>query len=150
MAILLTTKPATPVRPVFTHVQQPPRSRLCGQACVAMLTGMTLAGAVRLVTDGRKRVTSENDLRRALERKGMILYSFWRPQGTEGAGWRTSVVLARTRTACRPNGYHWVLINGQTVHDPALDRPVPWPAYWRMMRRRRTRITSWAVLGERR
>jgi hypothetical protein len=52
------------------HIYQPPGSSLCGQTCVAMITGISLDESIQLF-DGKRGGTRTRDLVNALANKGI-------------------------------------------------------------------------------
>lgn len=130
----------------YTHVQQPERSRVCGQACVAIVAGVSLARALDACTDARRCATSEHDLRRGLTSLGYSLGAFVRLAGgtlpAPAAG-----ALARVRYEWRSHGYHWIVLEGSLVFDPSHPDSVHVSIYERHLRRARGYVTSWAPIS---
>jgi hypothetical protein len=118
-----------------------------------MVAGVTLRDALMACMHRGKRQgpgSTEYSLRRGLAHLGYDLEEFERVSWSFGGFLPGTIALARLRTRGRRNGYHWIVIDGQTVHDPAIDRPVSWEAYERRMRRNRDYMTSYAVATKRR
>lgn len=134
----------------MTHVQQPPRSKVCGQACVAMLAGVPLDEAIAVCTGARRRQTSEHDVRRGLVALGHYLMPFARVADPARVPvlWPFQVGIARVRYGGRRHGYHWIVLRGShlgaQVHDPGHLEPVLVDAYERHLRRVGGYVTSWA------
>lgn len=131
----------------MTHVQQPRRSRLCGQTCVAIVADVSLERAQAACTEGYQRATSEHDLRRGFKRLGFTLGAFTRNRHPLPGYAGTAV--ARVRYASLPHTYHWIAFQGDVVFDPALPHPVNGVAYVARLVRRAAHITSWAPVDPR-
>lgn len=119
------------------HVQQPPRSRLCGQACVAMLTGVTLDAAA--ATMGHRHGTRTREVVAAL--------------GAVAAGHRLTT-LRRRREPPSPalckvtwkRGSHWVIWAAPDVYDPDLPAPLNQDVWLCRLARVGGRVTSFLPL----
>lgn len=140
------------MKPSLKHVKQPKGSKVCGQACLAIVTGLTLAQAVsacRTVKRGRRKAlgvgTTGEELRKTLQVLGRGLGSFVRPDWPSPG----TVALARLRFA-RHDRYHWIVLTALYIYDPLLDGPVPLHVYDRWCRRNKARIVSWAVVTSQR
>ena len=108
-------------------LRQPEGSHLCGQTCVAMITGCTLAQATLLTSEGR---TGTKHLVAALRILGCTF-----PNGTQLK--RTSVGLPRGTSIGRVSkrgvwATHWVVIHQGQVLDPAFGLNPRRPAGWRI------------------
>jgi len=105
-------------------VMQPRDSALCGQACVAMLTGVTLDEATKLV--GTKGKTWSREIRSALASQGFHMADWKHPKHLESG----KFYMARLRP--RVNGTrhgHWNVIDQEgRRYDPEV--PVVNPAMW--------------------
>jgi hypothetical protein len=103
-------------------VRQPPGSVLCGQACLAMVAGLTLDEACYLV--GHRQQTGPSEIAPALGALGFEL----RPRLIAGAAPAPNVVgLLDLRGL---GGGHVVVLDGEgNVLDPALAAAVPLASY---------------------
>jgi len=108
------------------HVQQPPGSSLCGQACVAMILGIRLEHATSLV--GHARSTKPYELADAL-RKREIKCGDRRIRYTGGTLPKRAFLAISAWNSRRR--YHWVLLYDGLVYDPALCAPMPVRGYLR-------------------
>lgn len=111
-------------------VLQPRDSNLCGQACVAMLAGVSLERAIELV--GTRGKTTFKRLQTALERLGFEVdykaRQWWRVAGW----WRTApgLFLGRVHYS-HTKATHWVVVEGGQVFDPSgVDWTVPGVDGW--------------------
>ena len=102
------------------HVQQPPKSRVCGQACLAMILGVTLGQAIKAV--GHKNGTKTALLAKVLRESGAECGSRLIPFRSHGipTGF-TGLVKLRWRNG----GWHWMVLWGGFVYDPDKSGPVP-------------------------
>lgn len=103
-------------------VQQPPDSRLCGQACVAMLCGVSLERAIQLV--GRKEGTRTKELAHAIRKLGYHCESRLTVLG-ENVNWlmaQENMLVKMTNyddQGKRVRNWHWVVVHDRKVYDPA-------------------------------
>jgi hypothetical protein len=100
------------------HVRQPPGSRLCGQACVAMVIGRDLPLGVEVV--GHSHGTKPKELARGV---GLL--------GWHCSGRRTRYTARLPRRAFLSvsargsrKSYHWILLWDDYVYDPCLAVPM--------------------------
>lgn len=107
------------------HVLQPLGSRLCGQACLAMLLGITLADAVDRI--GHRKATKTKELLRVLREEG------YEPEGRlkwkKAGPPKTGTLLLSIR---RPplNWKHWAVMEDGVIYDPVYGVG-PYPlAFW--------------------
>lgn len=125
-------------------VLQSAGSRLCGQACVAMLLGTDLAGGVEAV--GHSRGTYTRELTAALRRAGLKTDERARRKRTQG---REGLYLARVRVP-KHRWLHWVVVDAGLYFDPSTN---DWPigatvTSWVWVQRRDTpAVTSSATTG---
>ena len=100
-------------------VRQPPGTRLCGQACLAMLTGRSLEEAVETV--GHCRGTKTKELAKALRSLGSSCGDRLVPFGKRGVpeGFRG---LGKLRSGS--GSWHWVVLWDSYAIDPLVGRPV--------------------------
>lgn len=105
--------------------------------------GISLDDAVRLCTHGRRRASSEHDLRLGLVLSGHELRPFHRANGRLpfSLGYP---ILARVRRRHRRHGYHWIVLSHAFVHDPERNTPVSLDTYERWMAEDESYVTSWA------
>ena len=110
-------------------VRQPPGSNQCGQACVAMILGVSLQVAIALMgTKGKTRTKNiVGALRfRRVKCKGKLL------RDKQGARWFAQR-LAILKVTDGVNA-HWVLLAGGRIYDPAYGIIDDWPPVegWRI------------------
>ena len=102
------------------HVQQPRKSNLCGQACIAMLSGLPLDEAIKIV--GKRGKTRTKDLVAAINRSVGFLMGITCPEKLIPLRGRyhklTRCCLVK---ACSPDRKrsHWMLIFDHLLHDPS-------------------------------
>lgn len=132
----------------MTHLQQPPRSSICGQTCVAMLADLSIEAAIAACTPRRRRVSSEHDLRRGLAEAGLRLGTFTRWSGPDRVPPAAAFGrrLMRVRFEGRRHGYHWVAAGSGFINDPAARMPVRPAVFERYLRSLRARVTSYAAV----
>ena len=94
-------------------VLQPLESRVCGQACVAMLMDMELCDAIELV--GKKGATRIKDLSKAIREKYECLD---RLQKVNKLNLFPENAILRIRWDKKNS--HWILKCGDTVYDPSF------------------------------
>lgn len=94
-------------------VSQPKRSRLCGQATVAMALGVTLPEAIDLI--GHRRGTTALELRAALAKRGLLvgpsILTRYRPLPND------ALAIVRASKGKRRR-WHWMLIDHGNMLDP--------------------------------
>lgn len=121
----------------IVHIQQPPASRMCGQAVVAMVLRTTLKEACRRIGHGHGTRTKE--LLRVLgpicvDGKLIVLRKREMPE---------YAILKLVEVGREGRSWHWVLRKGTEIYDPALPTRVSFEA-WHDVRcvRRGRRVTS--------
>jgi hypothetical protein len=135
----------------MTHVQQPKGSRLCGQSCVAIVAGITLADAIRVTTAGKDRASSARDIRAGLEAAsgfGLNEFFTWHRSHAPASSlpWHRRPLIARLRWVARRDGYHWIVIDDSIVHDPAFCYPVTRLEYERWLYRSIAYVSSYSPI----
>jgi hypothetical protein len=118
------------------HVVQPPDSKLCGQACVAMVLGCSLDDAWHLMP--WHRATHTRDLVAALERNAADTRMRTVRAGTVVP--EPAIVRIFERSRGRSAVGHLVLFCADKVHDPAHGVPLS-----RAMWERLNEAQGWAV-----
>lgn len=105
---------------------QSPGSRVCGQTCVAMALGITIAEAIRLV--GRRGGTKGSDLLRGIQAGGgtAIAHKIFRGRSRI----RREELMLPTRCIARIRYQgdacaHWILVWNGHIYDP-YPEPRPW------------------------
>lgn len=93
------------------YVRQPPKSKVCGQACVAMAAGYDLQGGIDLV--GHAHGTWGTDLRRGLDKAG-ISHSQRMIRGEPPVD--ANAILFFKHPSGRRR--HWVLWHNGKYYDP--------------------------------
>lgn len=94
-----------------SYIKQPPGSDCCGQACVAMLAGITLDESIAMF--GKKGGTTTKDVVAVLTRLGIGCAD--RLVRKKPAGTCIVSVLAKSDKTYR----HWVLYHNGVYFDPA-------------------------------
>ena len=107
------------------HIRQPAGSRICGQACLAMLAGIALEEAVRVV--GHRRGTKTREILAALDKLGVPHAPRLRP--IRGGQVIKVPSLLVVRFGQRRGSWHWVVLNGVDMLDPALEVPAHFDVY---------------------
>lgn len=100
----------------ITPLKQPPRSRLCGQTCVAMLAGISLAESVKIF--GHRHGTKVTDLHQAL--KTLHIHSDSVLRIVQDGQAMPQTFIAQVKSANRKRGWHWVLVHDGCLYDPAF------------------------------
>ena len=102
-------------------IKQPLGSKQCGQASLAMLTGISLERAVELV--GKKKGTKTKDLVAAARKLGLDC-----PDRLKVLGRKTLAELERALVKVKVPGqsnWHWIAVIDGKVFDPAPAFPFP-------------------------
>lgn len=114
---------------VAHHQYQGEGTRLCGQACVAMALGVSLEDSIRLI--GHSHGTRTKELTAALGLPGEMCRRL--PL--------TDFCIARVRSGENAS-FHWVLVDGFTIHDPVFDDGVDVAVWSRVVEWCGARVTS--------
>lgn len=131
----------------MTHVPQPRRSIVCGQAVVATIAGVSLTHAIAACTGGRARKTWTRDLGRGFDRLGFRLGPLVRLERLPRLD-RDAVLLARVRWPWRRGG-HWIAVSRAQVCDPALPAAIDHATHAGKLSATQGRIVSWAPVARR-
>mgnify|MGYP003132488658 CR=1 FL=1 len=102
-------------------VEQPRSSNLCGQACVAMLAGVTLDEAIKVV--GTRGKTTSLQLGRGLAELGHILCGCVLIRGNPEKIESSEPILVRTHYFSRYTGKeltHWVVVHREFMFCPTV------------------------------
>ncbi len=104
------------------HIRQPKKSEICGQACIAMACGVTIAAAKEAA--GRQGPTRAQDLLkafRALRENSPTLAedAVHRNHSHDPKPWPWSIL----RITQGRGGGHWVLLWNGVIYDPAAAVP---------------------------
>lgn len=134
------------------HVTQPLRSKLCGQACVAMIADLDLDAAVALV--GKKGATYTADLRKALADCGWQVLSpmlLARHHAIPPDPQQPILVRIISGPVKKVDSRHFVVFFGFDVYDPEFEEPIPRHHYLAalehpMFAERRRRVGGWAYV----
>jgi hypothetical protein len=97
------------------HIQQPPGSSICGHCCVAMILGVQVAKVIEEI--GHKHGTRAKELAAVLRNHGVKCETrrkVW--TGSKGPLPERALLAVSGK---RHRMYHWVLLWGNEVHDPA-------------------------------
>lgn len=99
-------------------ILQPPGSSLCGQACVAMITGMELDFCIELLFDGLKGKTRTRDLIDALNLAGIDCHFKRLKYLASRDPWPTRAIIKEIYGPIRKRKSHWVLLWDGHIYDP--------------------------------
>ena len=92
-------------------------AQTCGQACVAMVTGVSLQESIDRLFGGRRGPTEYRDMRRAFRRMGWKLErSVWPSLYHNGILPRMALVAVYDRGELG----HWVMIKNGIIYDPGM------------------------------
>jgi hypothetical protein len=108
-------------------VEQPIGTNTCGQVAIAVLAGISLEEAIKLV--GKKGCTSTKDLVKALRSLG-----FKCPNRCKKMP-RPTLGLGQVRCPERKSGWHWVVVDGIKIFDGTngdTNGNVIWGHTWKM------------------
>lgn len=109
---------------MIQRIRQPDGSSLCGQCCVAMAAGVSLAQAIEAT--GHNRATSTSDVVKALRALGLLCADRCHPVGRVRPSWTKRAMLAVSRQPeqGRHRGRsHWLLAWDGEIFDPQGDWP---------------------------
>ena len=117
----------------FRHVYQGAGTKLCGQACIASILGISLEKAIELV--GHANGTTSREMAKAL--------------GIEGGRKRgdpkiPSLLSVREGTI---RNWHWVILDGENTIDPALPYIVEYATWLEAIGRLGQRVSSYLDLS---
>lgn len=110
----------------ISHIFQPEGSNLCGQACVAMLAGVSLEEATQTV--GKSGLTLTRDVRQALEKYGFVLGPTIR---VSKKATMKDLCLCTIHYTDSENT-HWTIYNEGVYYDPAYGVLVSYPPFVRI------------------
>ncbi len=123
---------------------------------MATVAGVSVDRALAACTHGKRRPTSDRDLRRGLAALGHELASFVRTTRARPGSALALAQLAdapalfvRVRFAWRRSGYHWVVFTQHHVYDPSLPRVVTRYTWFRLIIARQGHVTSVAPVHPR-
>ena len=99
-------------------VQQPMGSKQCGQACVAMLCGVSIERAIGLV--GKKAGTKTKELARACRKLGYHCDSRLSVIG-QNYNWLLAQenMLVKITWEATKTAWHWIVVHDRSIYDPA-------------------------------
>ena len=103
------------------YIQQPKNSRLCGQSCVAMASGLTLEQAIELF--GHRHGTTTKDLVRVLRENEVPCDSRLRVIRRNIIPARSILKVQFDVPGRKTPAWHWVLAWDGEIHDPAGPDP---------------------------
>lgn len=102
------------------HIEQPRGSKCCGQACVAMVLGQTLADVCGVIGNKGTHYTT---LRKAAwyygHEFGPVILARSHPVPRDG------LLIARIIWSRKPHASHFVVVKDGKVHDPECDAGYP-------------------------
>jgi hypothetical protein len=103
-------------------IQQPSESIICGQCCVAMLTGATLSKVINLV--GHRRGTKTKELVKVIRRLGYDCPARLKHvKDLDKALYEVERALVKI-TWDHTRGWHWVAWADGLVFDPGSENPL--------------------------
>lgn len=104
---------------MIRHVPQPSGSKVCGQACIAMVLGISLDDAVKLV--GHARATRTKEISAALGQLGPLVRLSRKHSLPDRC-------IMKVRIPNQSN-WHWVLKDGSMVFDPSRGHAMSWVSW---------------------
>jgi nitrogen fixation NifU-like protein len=96
-------------------IRQDPKTKCCGQIAVAVVAGITLDEAIKLV--GKKGTTKTKDLVKALRKIGFSCPDRCRKMPMP------PLAIAQMRSPYRKSGWHWVVVDGKKIYDGCSGTP---------------------------
>lgn len=93
-------------------ILQSPKSQICGQCCIAMVTGKTVKEVQTYMPTRKKSGTQGSDIAATLTRMGVRFRGSYKLQPD-------SVAICRIRSKKSDWGGHWVVWNKGEVLDPS-------------------------------
>ena len=102
-----------------TWIEQPPKSRNCGQIAVAVLAGVSLEESIKAV--GKKGSTTTKQLA-----KGLRALGYQCPDRCKRVTLFTppiSLAIGQLRCPKRSSGWHWVVLDGDKIYDGIHGKP---------------------------
>jgi hypothetical protein len=108
-------------------IEQPVGTRVCGQIAVAVVTGITLEQAIRIIR--KKGGTTTKDLAFALRFMGYKC-----PTRCMKIS-RPPLAIGHLTNPRRKSGWHWIVVDGDKIFDGrnGNDRgQVAWPKDWKI------------------
>lgn len=106
-------------------LKQEPKSKNCGQIAVAVIAGITIEEATKLV--GKKGGTNTKMISAALRKLGYLCpircSKMKRPQ----------LGIGQMKHPKRKSGWHWVVVDGDKIFDGINGNPdgtINWPEDW--------------------
>lgn len=121
---------------VFRHVQQLEDSKLCGQACIASVLGISLDEACERV--GHRRGTKAKEI--------ALVLGLGAARRVRGPVKVPNILSVRWGIK---RDWHWVLFKGDVVMDPRLPYKVDYDVWYRDIVNSGGRITSYLDLSKR-
>jgi len=106
---------------MITYVPQPKDSKLCGQACLAMLCGITLDQAIKEI--GHKHGTRTAELVRVLRRYGWKIGYHGRLRKISIKSVFPKATIFKMRCIYNHES-HWIVVVDGKIFDPACEGSV--------------------------
>lgn len=109
-------------------VKQPSGTKTCGQVAVAVIAGISLEEAIKVV--GKKGCTTTKDLVKAIRKLG-----FKCPDRCKKMNRTPPLAIAQVKYPTRKSGWHWVVVDGNKIFDGQNGNAfgvVQWGHDWRM------------------
>lgn len=130
------------------YLQQPKQSKLCGQTCLAMITGKPVEDIIELI--GTKKGTSTKRILNSLSILGFNHSGRLIPRRTQPL---PSLAICKIRREWNKSGnWHWVVLCNGMIYDPdpvTLDKTYNITSvedYDAMCQKRRTKFTSYITI----
>ena len=98
-------------------VRQPADAGLCGQACVAMIAGVSLQAAITAVGHARRNGSNTRELAAGLQRLG-VRTAGNRLRALRGQLPERALIALRRNGERNPYKFHWMLQWDGAVYDP--------------------------------
>lgn len=105
------------------HIQQPSGSSICGQCCVAMITGLDLNSVISQLGNGKTTIKKLLTIISIYTKGTKMMRNFY---GTPPKDCLMKLKWGDGRT-------HWVLRWDSMVHDPVLDKAYHYLQYLKMI-----------------
>ncbi len=110
-------------------IEQKAGTRYCGQVAVAVIAGITLEEAIKVV--GKKGCTKTSDLVKALRKLGYKC-----PDRCQRLKKSPPLAIGHLKNPERASGWHWVVIDGKKIYDGINGTPdgtgVRWKPGWKL------------------
>ena len=95
-----------------TWIQQPKNKKICGQIAVAVIAGISVDEAIKVV--GKKGCTTTKDLASALRKLGYTCDNRCKPFRKLPF---PKLAIAQLKSPTRRSGWHWIVIDSGRIYD---------------------------------